>query len=205
MDYSSSIIEFTRVYLAIFYSLVAAFYAVRVVAKKRTGSGEVVFPGARFSSAWCNHMLFRAFRLTIWMVCLFRWFFPTIDNYLGIMVGLNVWPIVIAGNILLTVGFVFAVAIHFSLGRQWRSGIDPRGPEKLRTDCFYEHSRNPMFLGVATAQVGFFLALPSIFSGVCLLIGLYALHSQVMEEEAHLMKTFPEDYKYYKDHVRRWL
>jgi len=205
MDNSSTIVEFTRVYLAVFYSCVAAFYAIRITAKKRKGLREVVFPGVRFSSTWWNHMLFRVFRFTIWMVCLFRWFFPVVDSYLGLFVDLNIWPIVLAGNILLTAGFLFAVVIHFSLGRQWRSGIDSSGPEKLRTDGFYKYSRNPMFLGVATAQVGFFFALPSVFSGICLLVGLYALHNQTLAEEAHLMNMFPKDYRHYLGHVRRWL
>ena len=102
---SSPIVEFTRIYLAVFYSGVAAFYAIRITAKKRAGSGEVVFPGDPFSSTWWNHMLFRAFRLTIWMVCLFRWLFPEIDRYLGLFDVLNIWPIVLAGNLLLTAGF----------------------------------------------------------------------------------------------------
>ncbi len=205
MDSPSTLVEFTRIYLAVFYTGVAAFYAVRITAKKRAGSGEVVFPGEVSSSTWWNHMLFRAFRLTIWMVCLFRLFFPGLDNYLGLLVGLNLWPIVLAGNVLLTAGFLFTIVIHFSLGRQWRSGIDPDGPERLRTDGFYRFSRNPMYLGVATAQVGFVLALPSVFSITCLIVGLYTLQSQAMAEEAHLLKRFPKDYRHYMGHVRRWL
>ncbi len=205
MDNAFTLVEFTRIYLAIFYSGVAAFYTLRIIAKKRSGLHEVVFSGERFSSTWLNHMLFRGFRVTIWLVCLFRWFFPSIDGYLGIFEGLNVWPIVLVGDILLAAGFLFAVVIHLSLGRQWRSGIDPHEPGTLKTNGFYKYSRNPMYLGVATAQAGFFLALPSVFSAVCLLVGLYALYSQTLAEEAHLINRFPKDYIQYKDHVRRWL
>jgi protein-S-isoprenylcysteine O-methyltransferase Ste14 len=202
MDSSSTIVEFTRVYLALFYTCVAAFYALRITAKKRAGLREVVFPGERFSSTWWNHMLFRALRFTIWMVCLFRYFFPGIDSYLGFFAYLNVWPIVLAGNILLTAGFIFTVVTHFSLGSNWRSGIDPNGSEKLRTEGFYKLSCNPMFLGIAAAQVGFLLAMPSVFSAGCLIIGLYTLHSQALAEEAHLMMLFPKDYQHYMGHVR---
>jgi len=205
MDGSSTIVEFTRIYLALFYTCVATFYAIRITAKKRAGSHEVVFPGEPFSSTWWNHMLFRVFRLTIWMVCLFRLFFPSVDNYLGFFVYLNVWPIVLAGDILLTAGLFFTLAVHFSLGNQWRSGIDPGVPRQLRTEGIYRFSRNPMFLGVATAQVGFFLAMPSVFSGICLIVGLYTLYSQTMAEEAHLLKLFPQEYRHYMSQVRRWL
>lgn len=204
MDDSTSIIEFTRIYLAVFYSGVAAFYAIRITAKKRMGPCEVVFPGARFSATWWNHILFRAFRMTIWLVCLFRWPFPGIDEYLGIFAALNTGPIVIGGDILLTAGFLFVITVHFGLGRQWRSGIDPRGPEELRTDGIYRYSRNPMFVGVATAQVGFFLALPSVFSALCLLVGWYTLYQQTLAEEAHLAERFPQDYPRYVSRVRRW-
>lgn len=205
MDNSSTIVEFTRVYLAVFYSFVAAFYAIRITAKKRTGSQEVVCPGSFLSPTWWNHTLFRVFRFSIWMVCLFRLFFPAVDNYLGIIVEIHVWPVVLAGIILLTAGFLLTVVVHFDWGQQWRSGIDPRGPEKLRTDGLYKYSRNPMFLGIATAQVGFFLALPCVFSGVCLVVGWYTLHRQTIAEEAHLLNRFPNDYRQYKDRVRRWL
>ncbi len=198
-------IEFTRVYLAVFYSGVAAFYAFRITAKKRAGACEVVFPGAALSSTWWNHMLFRAFRVTIWMVCLFRLFFPGLDNYLGLYASLQLWPVVLAGNVLLTAGFLFAVFVHFSLGSQWRSGIDPAGPPRLRTDGIYRVSRNPMFLGVAAAQAGFLLALPSVFSSVCLVFGWYTLYRQTRAEEAHLLGQFPQDYRHYMGRVRRWL
>ena len=205
MDITSTVVEFTRVYLAVFYTCVAAFYAVRITAKKRLGLPEVVFPGERFCSTWWNHMLFRAFRFSIWMVCLFRLFFPGRDGYLGFCVYLNVWPVVLAGDILLAAGFLLTVYIHFSLGGEWRSGIDPEGPKTLKTDGLYRFSRNPMFLGVAIAQFGFLLAMPSVFSSVCLAVGLYTLHSQAMAEEAHLSQLFPNEYRQYRERVRRWL
>ena len=202
---STAIVEFTRIYLAVFYTGVAAFYTLRIMTKKRADSREVVFPGAVFASTWWNHMLFRAFRMTIWMVCLVRWPLPWLDDYLGIFAALNVWPVLLAGNFLLTAGFLFVVMVHFDLGRHWRSGIDPRGPEALRVDGFYRYSRNPMFVGVATAQVGFFLALPSVFSALCLLVGWLTLRRQVLAEEAHLAAKFADDYQRYRRNVRRWL
>lgn len=205
MDSSSAIIEFTRLYLAVFYTFVAVFYTTRIALRKHWESLEVVFPGKRFCSTWWNHMVFRFFRAAIWMGCVFRWFFPSLDESLGTISFLNIWPVVIAGNVLLTTGFAFTVAVHFNLGKQWRSGIDTNGPQYLRTDGYYRFTRNPMFLGVATAQLGFFLALPSAFSGVCLLVGLYTLRRQTLAEEEHLLKAFPDDYRIYMANVPRWL
>lgn len=150
-------------------------------------------------------MIFRFFRAAIWLVCVFRWLFPALDENLGIVPELNIWPVVLTGNVLLTAGFAFTLAVHFNLGDQWRSGINPAGPEHLRTDGYYKFTRNPMFLGIATAQLGFFLALPSLFSGVCLFVGLYILHRQTLAEEEHLLKAFPDKYKVYMASVSRWL
>ncbi|MCW8193866.1 isoprenylcysteine carboxylmethyltransferase family protein [Proteobacteria bacterium 005FR1] len=197
--------EFARVYLAVFFTFVAVFYTFRIITKKQRHSLDTVFPGPRFSASWWNHLAFRFFRAAIWMVCLLRWPFPGIDAYLGILPGLNVAPVVSTGLLLLTSGFALAISVHFHLGRHWRSGIDPDGPASLRTDGLYRFTRNPMFVGVAAAQLGFFLSLPSVFTGLCLIIGLYTLHRQILAEEEHLEGAFPDHYPVYKRHVRRWL
>jgi protein-S-isoprenylcysteine O-methyltransferase Ste14 len=62
-----------------------------------------------------------------------------------------------------------------------------------------------MFVCVAVAQLGFFFALPSVFSLVCLIVGLYTLNSQTIEEEIHLSQKFPKAYTAYKSKVRRWV
>ena len=205
MDTASALVEFTRFFLAVFFTAVAAFYTVRIITRKRAESHELVFPGVRFCASWWNHMVFRAFRITIWFVCLLRLAFPAVDSYLGIIAPLHLAPILIAGMTLLVAGFVLALLGHFSLGHQWRSGIDPAGPDRLFTQGLFGRSRNPMFLGVALAQAGFFLALPSYFSGLCLLVGWWILRRQIQSEEHHLAQRFPEAYATYCSRVPRWL
>ena len=117
---------------------------------------------------------------------------------------LNV-PVMFAGNLLLTCGFVFTIIVHLSMGSQWRSGIDPKGPAQLMTHGFYRYSRNPMFSAIALSQLGFFLALPSLFSLICLLVGLFTLYRQAIVEEQHLASAFPAAFAQYKAGTRRWL
>ncbi|WP_310733491.1 methyltransferase [Colwellia sp. BRX10-3] len=150
-------------------------------------------------------MTFRIFRVSIWMVCVLRFYFPDIDGYLGIIPSLENVPMLISGNVLLTIGFLLTIIIHFSMSQKWRSGIDPKGPEQLITDGFFKYSRNPIFTSVALSQLGFFLALPSVFTLVCLIIGLYTLHKQTLAEEDHLSTALPSEYKLYSTNVRRWL
>ena len=205
MDLTSSVNEFTRIYLALFITGVASFYSVRIFSLKRHDSARLIFPGERYCSTWWNHMAFRLFRVLIWGVCLVRWFAPKVDHYLGIFTALRTWPMTAVGNIMLTLGFVVAVAVHFSLGRQWRSGIDPNAPVRLKTDGPYRFTRNPMYIGVALAQLGFFLALPSLFTLICLIVGLTALQRQVVAEEEHLADAFPVAYASYQMGVPRWI
>lgn len=202
---ASEIIEFTKIYLAIFYSIVATFYTFRLINKKRQNGKSLVFAGKPFCNTWWNHITFRFFRISIWMVCLFRLFYPNIDNYLGMMNILELPSIIALGLILLTVGFLSTALIHYSLGTEWRSGIDPSGPNRVITSGAYQFSRNPMFLCIAVAQLGFFFAMPSVFSLVCLTIGLYTLNRQTLEEEIHLSQKFPIEYAAYVAKVRRWV
>jgi protein-S-isoprenylcysteine O-methyltransferase Ste14 len=201
----SEVIEFTKIYLAVFYSFVAVFYTFRVMNKKRKNGKSLIFSGETYCKTWWNHFAFRFFRITIWMVCLFRLFYPNIDNYLGMINILELPSVIGVGLILLSVGFLSTVLIHYSLGKEWRSGIDPSGPVRLITSRAYQFSRNPMFVCIAIAQLGFFLALPSVFSLVCLTIGLYTLNSQALEEEIYLSQKFPIEYPTYTSKVRRWV
>ena len=62
-----------------------------------------------------------------------------------------------------------------------------------------------MYVGVAMSQVGFLFALPSVFSFICLIVGLVSLYRQVILEEMHLSEHLPTEYKDYKQRVPRWL
>lgn len=198
------LIEFTRGYLAVFFTFVALFYAVKITIAKYKSGNEQVFAGERFCTSWWNHTLFRLFRVIIWIICLFRWGFPALDYYLGIFSFLLVPCVLLTGNILLTLGFTVTIIVHLSMGEYWRSGVDPTGPRTLLTRGFFRFSRNPMFTAIAVAQLGFFLALPSVFSLICLLVGVLSLVRQIRVEEAHLSQAYPVAYTDYLLNVRRW-
>lgn len=204
LESTPEIIDFTRWYLAVFYTFVAVFYTIRVITAKKNTQNEMVFAGARYCDTWWNHMTFRLFRVSIWMVCVFRLFFPATDNYLGMFASLEHQITLLLGLSLLTIGFLFTLIVHYSMKKKWRSGIDPKGPETLITDGFYRYSRNPIFVSVGLSQLGFFFALPSVFTLVCLVLGLFTLYKQTIAEEQHLVTIFHDDYKVYQRKVRRW-
>lgn len=202
---SAALMAFSRWYLASFFTFVAIFYTSRILLLKQTTQKQVVFPGQRFCATWWNHLTFRVFRAMIWFICVLRLMWPPADDYLGLLPALNHSVVILSGSVLLLIGFLITIKIHLSFSQQWRSGIDPRGPAAIITNGVYGYSRNPMFVGVALSQLGFFLALPSVFTLVCLAVGLVMLYRQTLSEEQHLSQTFPIDYKIYTAHVRRWI
>ncbi|WP_222424390.1 methyltransferase family protein [Ruegeria atlantica] len=205
MDATTDIHNFVRIYLALFFTFVAVFYSLRILYRMRHDGQVVVFPGQRFSATWWNHFAFRWFRIFIWAICVFRAIEPGVDRYLGMIGPLQHNWLILSGAVCLTLGFGLALAGHFSLGMDWRSGIDRISPSSLRVTDMYRHSRNPAFLGVAFAQFGFFLALPSLFSAVCLVVGVLTLYRQALSEEQHLETIFNSQYRDYRRKVRRWI
>jgi protein-S-isoprenylcysteine O-methyltransferase Ste14 len=50
--------------------------------------------------------------------------------------------------------------------------------------------RHPLFAAIALGQAGFFLALPSLFSLICLVIGVAVLSVQARFEEVRMAERF---------------
>jgi len=193
-----------RYFLAGFFTFVAVFYTALILYKKRTHQ-PVVTMGPTYSCHWWNHLAFRVFRATIWLVSVIIAFYPPAFNYLLPFEWLLLQPLQWTGVAFLLLGFGIAVGANFSLGNQWRSGIVNNANHDLIEHGLYSISRNPGYIGVAIAQVGFFLALPCLFSMVCLLVGLAALRQQTHLEEDFLNARYKNRYLAYQNLVPRWL
>ncbi len=197
--------DFTRWFLALFFLGVAAFYTVRILVAKRRIGVSPVFTGKPGTFHWATHTAFRVFRALILTVCLVRLAWPGFDRYL-ITYDILWHPVVlIAGSGLLLAGFLAVIAIHVYMGENWRSGARAEDRTRLITTGPFTLTRNPMMLCVITAQVGLFLALPSLFTLVCLVIGVWAVTAQVGVEERLLRKRFGVEYDDYIAHTPRWL
>ncbi len=197
--------EFTRWFLALFFLGVAAFYSVRIIVAKRQIGTSPVYTGEFGTLHWTSHTVFRVFRALILGVCLARLVWPHFDNYLLIFNSLCHSAVIILGSGLLLASFSAIIAIHIYMGENWRSGTRADDRTRLITTGPFKLSRNPMMLFVILGQVGLFLALPSMFTLVCLIVGVWAVIAQVHVEERSLRQRFGAEYGIYRAQTPRWL
>lgn len=84
-----------------------------------------------------------------------------------------------------------------------------RGSERrgwlLLTKGIYSKTRNPLHLGQLITLIGFFLCIPSIYSGIILLLGAFIVFVRVGLEEKVMESVFGEDYLAYERKVGRWV
>jgi len=76
----------------------------------------------------------------------------------------------------------------------------------LVTGGAYRFSRNPMYLGIAIALVGWGIYLSNVIAPVFVVAFIcYMNRFQILPEERSLERQFGEQFKNYKHQVRRWL
>lgn len=202
-DISAS--EFSRWFLAAFFIVVAIFYTVRICLGSRPSGRSPVTPGPPGSRHFAVHTVFRLFRAAILVVCVLRVPWPELDAWLGPLEALWRPWLLITGNLLLLLSFSALLYVHFYMAENWRSGIDDQGTGPLITTGPFALSRNPMFTLVQLGQLGLFLSLPSVFTLICLIVGVGAIQVQVRLEEEHLAKRHGQAYRAYRARVPRWL
>jgi protein-S-isoprenylcysteine O-methyltransferase Ste14 len=198
-------IDFARAALPTFFTVLALVYWTRM-AGTRARSGVLLQTASRPGTVQhVTHSLFRTLRIAIWLVTVIRVPWPEIDQHLGLFPALIHPVLIFAGLVLLLLGFMITSYVHHYMGPDWRSGVDEEAETELVTSGPFSWVRNPMFLGVVLAQLGFFFALPSIFSLVCFIIGMVAVLAQARFEERELARRFGLAYRLYIEHVPAWL
>lgn len=99
---------------------------------------------------------------------------------------------------------VFGTAVY-TMRDSWRVGVAQQDKTELVTVGIYRYSRNPAFLGFDLTFAGILL----MFCNWLLLAAtgffVVTLHMQILQEEAHLEKSFGEAYVQYTSRVKRYL
>jgi len=105
------------------------------------------------------------------------------------------------GGLLLAVGFALAFWITFQMG--WRNAFgEKRG---LKTEGWFSISRNPVYVATWIGLVGWGLLANNVLVAILLLLwGIMYLLAPIVEEP-WLEAKYGEEYRAYKNRVRRFL
>ena len=109
------------------------------------------------------------------------------------------------GTVMVLGATALMLAAQLDLGASWRVGIDQGARPGLVTGGLYRYSRNPIYVAMLAALLGFALLLPSWIS-LGLLIGAgLGIRRHVRDEEAYLARTYGEEYRRYAARVGRFV
>jgi protein-S-isoprenylcysteine O-methyltransferase Ste14 len=109
------------------------------------------------------------------------------------------------GTVMVLGATALMLAAQLDLGASWRVGIDEGARPGLVTGGLYRWSRNPIYVAMLAALLGFALLLPSWIS-LGLLIGAgLGIRRHVRDEEAYLARTYGEEYRRYAARVGRFV
>jgi len=110
-----------------------------------------------------------------------------------------------AGLVLMAIGLVWTATAQMQMGPSWRIGIDLVNKTDLVEKGLFRKTRNPIFLGMRFALLGFFLALPNAFTLLSAVLLDVLMQVQVRLEEDFLRTVHADVYADYCSRVRRWI
>ena len=193
-----------RYFLGVFFLMIGLQFTGRTLGLYDRMKFSFIHYGRKGSAPWWHRHTFNVFRTLMLGVCLLR-VVSDIDPWLGVVEALYVAPVLLLGMLCLLASFTLVNYLQGYMHEDWRSGIDPEQRKHLLIEGPYARSRNPLFLAIMLGQLGFFLALPSVFSAVCLTTGVLVITRQARVEEKALAEMFGVAYEAYRQRVPRWL
>lgn len=110
--------------------------------------------------------------------------------------------------LLALLGFVIAFSgvVSFRRAKTTITPLKPEAASALVTSGVYRYTRNPMYLGLTAALVGWALYLSSAWALLGpLAYAIYITRFQIMPEERALQSLFGSHFSDYQQRVRRWL
>ncbi|HHF1625111.1 TPA: isoprenylcysteine carboxylmethyltransferase family protein [Haemophilus influenzae] len=137
------------------------------------------------------------------LLCLFiaiaMYFLPKIASY---SVHFSVIVFVISLSFLIALSSVIQFIIC-------KTSINPRnfkGTTKLVSTGIFRFSRNPMYLSLLLMSITWVLWLGNSLAWLGIIVFVLAINQfQIAKEETYLENKFGDEYRRYKQKVRRWL
>lgn len=193
-----------RIFLGVFFLMIGLQFTARSLGLYARMGFTHIHYGKRGQASWWHRHTFNLFRAAILLICLAR-IGIDLDAWLGVFPRLYQWPVLLVGVAVLLGSFTAVNYLQAYMHEDWRSGVDQQAKRtKLLTEGPYARTRNPVFLTIMAGQFGFFLALPSVFSLVCLIAGVLVITRQAKVEEQALALLFGDTYEAYRASVPRW-
>ncbi|MCL1838319.1 MAG: isoprenylcysteine carboxylmethyltransferase family protein [Propionibacteriaceae bacterium] len=183
----------------VLFACLIALVAVRAGMLRRRGIQAMVFGKTNKSdfvipfvaAGLLYALLAGAFGWPIWNVLVDRFWSGELTGWIGI--GFCV------------LGLVGFAATLVSFGESFRVGIDVDAPAKLVTTGAFALSRNPIYVSFLFFFFGLFLINRNLVISVAVVGFAFAIHRQILREEAFLAKQYRAEYAAYCRKVRRYL
>ena len=142
--------------------------------------------------------------MTIWVALI------ALGYVLDVLLPLPFVPLrfspVAAGGVFILIGFgIVALALHEM--RDFNTPNEETGPAipTLVTGGVYRLTRNPIYIGLGIALLGFAVAIDSLWVLAALVPYFVFVTRRAIEEEADLARIYGDLYAEYSKDVRRWL
>jgi protein-S-isoprenylcysteine O-methyltransferase Ste14 len=189
-------------YLLAFF--LVAFAARSYLVWKRTGINPFVVGkgGGRINSV---EKFYTVPLVLITLTTVVYAFLPGVYQFATPIVWLESSIVQSIGLVLMGIAFLWTATAQMQMGKSWRIGIDTENQTELIEKGLFRVSRNPIFLGMRIALVGFFLALPNAFTLVAVALADVLMQFQVRLEEEFLTNVHGDKYREFCNRVRRWL
>ena len=109
-------------------------------------------------------------------------------------------------GLMIGAGLLLMAAARVAFWRHKTTVIPHQTPERLITDGVFARTRNPIYLGDALLQAGFFLRFDAVPSLVFVPIFVWWIERQfIVPEEDRMRRVFRADFARYEQKVRRWV
>ena len=190
------------VYLVVYFAV--AFVWRSVVVYKTTGINPYVLGGSDNAYDYIGVVFRMTFLAIVGVIILFA-ASANLYDYAAPLRWLEVDFVRWFGLVLLVASLVWTAIAQFQMGASWRIGIDKKNRTELVEKGLFSVSRNPIFLGMRLALVGFFLTIPNAITLLTLVLGDVLMQIQVRLEEEHLRNLHGEKYAEFSSRVRRWI
>lgn len=117
----------------------------------------------------------------------------------------DVFSLKVAGLVISYFSLIWIFAAQMQMQDSWRIGIEESEKTDLVNRGLFKISRNPIFLGVFVASIGFFLFIPSAVSFCLMVMSYVCISFQIRLEEQYLERKHGAVYLEYRRNVRRWI